>query len=216
MNHTNGAGGGDFSLFPWRKYIPHILTSNLFFWINVIGDGNYEYRVVIITELGGEEAWPLLLRVMFMEMQVHRPQYLHLYLSSELLDEAMFRIGSHNKGLAPFIHWSDASLRLYSITTFLNISIAYYGSSDGNPEYNFLVFPLRRTQGEHGVNKVVDICYVNGNRYIQLLMNHDLSPPPLVYKAWRQAVDNSYRHMERHFCSKINLLRKNNIMMQSI
>ena len=102
-------------------------------------------RAIAVTELGGEEAWPLLRRAMFMEMQKNREQYLHVYLSAETLDNAMFRIGSHSKGPAPFIYWLEAPMGLYSTATFPNIAIAYYGSTDGIPHYNFLVLPLRRT-----------------------------------------------------------------------
>ena len=76
----------------------------LFDWIDVIGDENCEFRTIAITELGGEEAWPLLQCAMFMEMQTNREQYLRVYLSAKTLDNAMFRIGSHSKELAPFIH----------------------------------------------------------------------------------------------------------------
>ena len=130
-----------------------------------MGDENCGFRVVAVTELGGEEAWPFLRRVMFMEMRVHRPQYLRLYLSAESLNAVMFRIGSYNKGPAPYIHWLDAPLRLYSTTTFLNIAIAYYESSNGNLEYNCLVLPLRRTPGVNGIIKVQHICLVNRSMF---------------------------------------------------
>ena len=119
--------------------------------------------------MGGEEAWPPLRPAMFMEMQVNREQYLHLYLSAKTLDNVMFRFGSHIKGPAPFIHWLEASLGLYSAATFFNIVIAYYNPTNSNPYYNCLVLPLRRTAGVHGINR---------NHYIQLLMNNDSSPLP--------------------------------------
>ena len=86
---------------------------------------------ISITELGGEEAWPLLRRALCMEMQMNKEQYLRVYLSAEMLDNAIFSIGSHRNGPAPFIHWLEALMALYSATTFLNIGIAYYGSVDG-------------------------------------------------------------------------------------
>ena len=95
-----------------------------------------------------------------------------------------------------------------SAATYLNIVIAYYGSSNGNPEYNYLVLPIRRIPRVHGVNKVMHICWVNRNHYVQLLMNDDSSPLPLVHQAWRQAANNSCRYLERHFCSKISLWNK--------
>ena len=65
----------------------------------MLGDGNCGFRAIAVTELGGEEAWPLLRHAISMEMQMNREQYLSLYLSQELLDEAIFRIGSHGNGL---------------------------------------------------------------------------------------------------------------------
>ena len=162
----------------------------MFDWIDVLGDGNCGFRAIAATELGGEEAWPLLRRAMCMEMQMNRDQYLSLYLSQESLDDAIFRIGSHSNGPAPYIHWMDAPMALYSAATFLNIGIAYYGSADGNPLYNCLVLPLRKASGVHSVNKVIHICWVNGNHFVQLLMNDDSSPLPPVHQRWRDAVDN--------------------------
>ena len=66
----------------------------------------------------------------------------------------------------------------YSAVTFLNIAIAYYGSVEGNPQYNCLVLPLRRMAGVHGVHKVIHIFWVNRNHYVQLLINDDSSPIP--------------------------------------
>ena len=117
----------------------------------------------------------------------------------------MFRIVSHNKGPALFIHWLKAPLGLYYAATFLNIAIAYYDASDGNLYYNCLVLPLKRTPGVHGVNKVLRICWVNRNHYVQLLMNDDSSPLPPIHQAWRKASNNSCRHLETHFCSKMSL-----------
>ena len=133
-----------------------------------------------------------------MEMQTNREQYLRVYLSAETLDNAIFRIGSHSKGPAPFIHWLEAPTGLYSTSTFLNIAIAYYGV-DGNPNYNCLLLLLRRTTGLHGVNKVIHICWVTRNHYVQLLMNNDSSLLPSIQRSWREATDNSCRHLETHF-----------------
>ena len=57
---ADDAGGCDFSDFPWLNHIPFIIPPYLFDWIDVLGDGNYGFRVITVTELGGEEAWPLL------------------------------------------------------------------------------------------------------------------------------------------------------------
>ena len=138
----------------------------MFDWIDVLGDGNCGFRAIAATELGGEDAWPLLKRAMCMEMQMNRDQYLRLYLSQESLDDAIFRIGSHGNGPAPYIHWMDASMALYSAATFLNIGIAYHGSADSNLMYNCLVLPLRKAPGVHSVNKVIHICSVNGNHFV--------------------------------------------------
>ena len=102
----------------------------------MLGDGNCGFRAIAVTELGGEEAWPLLRRAMSMEMQMNKAQYLTLYLSQESLDDSIFRIGSHANGPAPFMHWMDAPMALYSAATFLNIAIAYYGSADCDSQYN--------------------------------------------------------------------------------
>ncbi|XP_057541186.1 uncharacterized protein LOC130818925 [Amaranthus tricolor] len=113
---------------------------------------------------------------MCVELQMNRDQYVSVYLSEEVLDNAIFRIGSHSNGHAPYIHWMEAPMALYSAATFLNISIDYYGSADGNPMYKCLVLPLRKAVGMHSVNKVIHICWMNSNRFIQLLMNDDSSP----------------------------------------
>ena len=94
---------------------------------------------------------------------------------------------------------------LYSATTFLNIGIAYYGCADGNPNYSCLVLSLRRTTGVHGVNKDIHICWVNKNHYVQLLMNDDSSPLPPIQRSWREAADNSCRHLETHFRQDFSL-----------
>ena len=73
---------------------------------------------------------------------MNRDQYLSVYLSEEALDNAVFRIGSHSNGIAPYIHWMEAPMALYSAATFLNIGIAYYGSADDNPMYNCLLLQL--------------------------------------------------------------------------
>ena len=100
----DGSAGRDFSLFPWPNHFPHILPPYLFDRIDVIGDGNCGFRAIAMTKLGGEEAWPILRRAMRMEMQTNRDQYLRVYLSAETLDNAIFRIGSHSNGPAPYIH----------------------------------------------------------------------------------------------------------------
>ena len=112
-------------------------------------------------------------------METHREQYARVYLSADLVEEAIYRIGAHNKGPAPYSHWMEM-IALYSATTFPNIAIAYYGSTNGNPMYNCLVLLLRRTGGMHGVNKLIHILWVNGNRYVQLLTNDDSSLLPPV------------------------------------
>ena len=94
---------------------------------------------------------------------------------------------------------------LYSAATFLNIAIAYYGSVDGNLMYNCLVLPVRRAGGMHGVNKLVHILWVNGNHYVQLLMNDDSTPLPPVQQNWRAAANNSCRDLERQYCNRISL-----------
>ena len=93
---------------------------------------------------------------MSLEIETHRDQYARVYLSTDLVEEAIYIIGAHSKGPAPYSHWMEMTA-LYSATTFLNIAIAYYGSPDGNPMYNCLVLPLRRTWRMHGVNKIVHI-----------------------------------------------------------
>ena len=160
--------GRDFSEVTWPNHIPLIIPPYLFDWIDVLGDGNCGFRAISVTELGGEETWPLLRRAMCMEIQMNRAQYLSLYFSQESLDDAIFRIGSHGDGPAPYIHWMDASMALYSAATFLNIGIAYYGSVSSNPLYNCLVLPLRKAPGVHSVHKVIHICWVNGNHFVQL------------------------------------------------
>ena len=184
---------------------PDILPPYLFDWIDVIGDGNCGFKAIAATELGGQEAWPLLRRAMSMEMQMNREQYLSLYLSQESLDKAIFRIGSHDNGPAPFIHWMDAPMALYSAATFLNIAIAYYGSADGNSQYNCLVLPIRKASGVNSVNKVIHICWVNGNHFVQLLMNDDSSPLPPIHQRWKQAADNFTKHLDTHFTTRIML-----------
>ena len=126
-------------MFSWPNHIPYILPPYLFDWIDVIGDGNCGFRAIAVTELGGEEAWPLLRRAMCMEMQTNRDQYLCVYLLTETLENSIFRIGLHSNGPPPFNHWLEASLGLYSAATFLNIGIVYYDSDDGNLNYNCLV-----------------------------------------------------------------------------
>ncbi len=59
-----------------------------------------------------------------------------------------------------------------------------------NTNYSCLVLPLTRAAGVHSVNKVIHICSVNGNHFVQLLMNDDSSPLPPVHQRWRDAVDN--------------------------
>ena len=103
-------------------------------------------------------------------METHRDQYGRVYLSADLVEEAIYRIGAYSKGPAPYSHWMEMTA-LYSAATFLNIAIAYYGFADGNLIYNCLVLSLRRTGGMHGINKLVHILWVNRNHYVQLLMN---------------------------------------------
>ena len=93
----------------------------------------------------------------------------------------------------------------YSAVTFLNIAIAYYGSVEGNPQYNCLVLPLRRMAGVHGVHKVIHIFWVNRNHYVQLLINDDSSPIPPLQRSWRKVTDNLNRHLESHFQTRISL-----------
>ena len=177
----------------------------MFDWIDVIGDGNYGFRAIVVTELGGKEAWPLLRRAMSMEMKMNREEYLRVYLSEQALDNALFRIGSLGNGHAPYIHWMEAPMALYSAATFLNIGIAYYGSANGNLIYNYLVLPLRKAVDVHSVNQVIHTCWVNRNHFVQLLINDDSSPQPPVQHSCREAVDNSSRHIETHFSSRILL-----------
>ena len=96
-------------------------------------------------------------------------------------------------------------MRLYFAATFLNIGIAYYGSADGNPNYSCLILSLRKAAGVHSVNKVIHICWENRNHYVQLLMKDVSSPLPPVQRSWREATDNSCRHLETHFHSRISL-----------
>ena len=137
-------------------------------------------------------------------METHREQYARVYLSDDLVEEAIYRVGAQNKGPAPYSHWIETTT-LYSAATFLNIAIAYYGSADGHSMYNCLVLPLRRTGGMHGVNKIVHILWVNGNQYVQLLMNDDSSPLPPVQQNWRAAANNSCRDLERQYRNRISL-----------
>ena len=55
-----------------------------------------------------------------------------------------------------FTGWKHP-IALYSAATFLNIGIAYYGSANGNANYNCLILPLRKAAGVHSVNKVIHI-----------------------------------------------------------
>ncbi len=199
---SDGAGGRDFSMFPWPQSIPYILPPYLFDWIDVLGDGNCGFRALTVTEMGGEDAWPLLRRSMALEMQQHRQQYTRLYLSPESCEDAIHRIGGHAHGPASFDHWMDA-INMYAAATFLNIAIAYYGSADCNPYRNWLILPLRRTGGAHGVHKLVHILWVNNNHYVQLLMNDDTSPLPPVQENWRDAAEPTCRDFERQYRNRI-------------
>ena len=77
-------------------------------WIeNVIGDGNCGFRAIAVTELGGEDTWPLLRRAMSLEMETHRDPYVRVYQSTELVEDAIYRIGAHSKGPAPYSHWME-------------------------------------------------------------------------------------------------------------
>ncbi|XP_057518331.1 uncharacterized protein LOC130799241 [Amaranthus tricolor] len=86
-SQANASSRRDFSHFPWPDYIPFILPPYLFDWIDVIGDGNCGFRTIAVTELGGEEAWPLLRRAMSLKMEKHREQYERVYLSDDLVEE---------------------------------------------------------------------------------------------------------------------------------
>ena len=79
-------------------------------------------------------------------METHREQYARVYLSNDLVDEAIHRIGAHNKGPALYNHWMEMTA-LYFAATFLNIAIAYYSSADGNSMYNCLVLPVKENRG---------------------------------------------------------------------
>ena len=57
----------------------------------------------------------------------------------------------------------------------------------------------------HGVNKILHICWVKRNHYVQLLTNDDSSPLSPVHQAWREAAENYCRHLEIHFHSRISL-----------
>jgi len=201
-----GAAGRDFHMFPWPQHIPYILPPYLFDWIDVLGDGNCGFRAITVTEMGGEENWPLLRRAMSLEMETHRAQYGRIYLSAQTLEEAIYRVGRHSYGPANFEHWMEAQ-NLYAAATFLNIAIAYYGAPDGNSTYNFLVLPLRRMAGSRGVNKLVHILWVNRNHYVQLLMNDDTSPLPPIHTNWREACDVACVALARPYESRIALWR---------
>jgi hypothetical protein len=140
---------------------------------------------------------------MSLEIQTHKQQYTSIYLSADAMENAIYRIGGHTKVPAPYLHWMEVS-NLYAAATFLNIAIAYYGSADGNPMYNCLILSVRRTGGTHGVNKVVHILWVNGNHYVQLLMNDDSSPLPPVHVNWRAATDSACRDLERQYHNRIS------------
>ncbi|XP_057528298.1 uncharacterized protein LOC130807031 [Amaranthus tricolor] len=122
----------------------------------------------------------------------------------ELVENAIYIIGAHSKGPALHSHWMEMTA-LYSAATFLNIAIAYYGCTDGNSMYKCLVLSVRRTGGMHGVNKLVHILWVNGNHYVQLLMNDDSSLLPPVQQNWRAAAKNSCRDLERQYRNMISL-----------
>ena len=49
---TDGSKGRDFSHFSWPNYILHLLPSYLFDWIDIIGDVNFGFRAIAVTELG--------------------------------------------------------------------------------------------------------------------------------------------------------------------
>ncbi|XP_057517078.1 uncharacterized protein LOC130798205 [Amaranthus tricolor] len=205
FNLSDDPGGRDFSQFPWPDYIPFMLPPYLFDWIDVLGDGNCGFRAIAVTELGGEEAWPILRRAMSMEMQMNRAQYLTLYLSHESLDESIFRVGSHTDGPAPFMHWFDAPMAFYSAATFLNIAIAFYGSANGDSLNNCLILPLRKSQAARSVNKLIHILWVNRNHFVQLFMNDDSSPLPPIHPRWKQAADNFAKDLDTNFTTRIML-----------
>ena len=73
-----------------------------------------------------------------MTVIVDLEQYARVYLSADSVEEAIFRIGAHNKGPAPFCHWMEMTA-LYSAVRFLNIAIEYYGSADCHPMYIFFL-----------------------------------------------------------------------------
>ncbi|XP_057540750.1 uncharacterized protein LOC130818604 [Amaranthus tricolor] len=205
FNLSDDPGGRDFSQFPWPDYIPFMLPPYLFDWIDVLGDGNCGFRAIAVTELGGEEAWPILRRAMSMEMQMNRAQYLTLYLSHESLDESIFRVGSHTDGPAPFMHWFDAPMAFYSAATFLNIAIAFYGSANGDSLNNCLILPLIKSQAARSVNKLIHILWVNRNHFVQLFMNDDSSPLPPIHPRWKQAADNFAKDLDTNFTTRIML-----------
>ena len=51
----------------------------------------------------------------------------------------------------------------------------------------------------HGVHKVIHICWVNRNHYVQLLMHDDSSSLPPIQRSWREAADNLCRNLKTHF-----------------
>ena len=130
-------------MFPWPNHILHILPPYLFDWIDVIDDDNCGFRAIVVTELGGEEAWPLLRRAMCMEIQMNIEQYLRVYLLAKTLDNAIFSIGSHsNEPARLFTGWKhrwQCTLQRRFLTLALRIMVLLMVI-----QTNCLTLPLRK------------------------------------------------------------------------
>ncbi|XP_057543857.1 protein FAR1-RELATED SEQUENCE 2-like [Amaranthus tricolor] len=102
--------------------------------------------------------------------------------------------------LPPYLFdWIDV------LATFLNIAIAFYGSSNGDSLNNCLILPLRKSQAARSVNKLIHILWVNRNHFVQLFMNDDSSPLPPIHPRWKQAADNFAKDLDTNFTTRIML-----------
>ena len=53
-------------------------------------------------------------------MEMHRDQYARVYLSAELVENAIYKIGAHSKGHAPYSHWMEMTAYILYRSTIIN------------------------------------------------------------------------------------------------
>ncbi|KAI5664395.1 hypothetical protein M9H77_23718 [Catharanthus roseus] len=110
--------------FPFKNTFPGFTYQFIQNWKNVVGDGNFGFRVVSNFLFGDENHWVEIRRRMSYDLRHHIRVYEQLFESVERVTELIMQT-NWEEGSAPQEYWMNTPDHLYVIANTFNLCVVF-------------------------------------------------------------------------------------------